>query len=303
MGEAMQYALLNRFQATLVGSALGEAWAMGTICQTSITQPLPLQTLTQHYLKQLLQSPKASLEPLNQDLSAPEVTGKMAIALLSIGLFFHEDHLKLWQSLERAISLRYPPGVVKVQNPQIDQRGVFAVEFAIAEILQERLDPLTLIPQLLATLEALDNLDSPLILQLQQVQTLLTQQAGLEAALKLGRSEGAISSRYPLGGASRYPQEVALAFYCFLSTPDDFRLSLLRAARSHRPVVCALTGALSGAYNGLHGMAIEWRLAIDLAETLSQAGHLLSHWSGVYNPTDFGLTSAVAAPQVIRKFG
>jgi hypothetical protein len=272
----MQYALLNRFQATLVGAALGEAWGMG---QPPFTLPLPLQTLTQHYLEQLLRS--RALEPLDQDLSMPEVTGKMAIALLSVGLFFHEDRLKLWQNLERAIG--------RINNPQIDQRGVFAVEFAIAEILQERLEPLTLIPQLLATLEALDEIESGwLIPQLHQVQTLLTQKSSLETALKLMRSEGAI----------------ALAFYCFLSTPDNFRLSLLRAAQSHQSVVCALTGALSGAYNGLNGMAIEWRLAIDQTQILSQAGHLLAHWSGVYNPTDSeALTSAVAAPQVIRKFG
>jgi hypothetical protein len=274
----MQYALLNRFQATLVGAALGEVRGMTDRQQTFFTKPLPLQTLTQHYLQQLLQS--RSLEPFDQELSTPQVTGKMAIALLPVGLFFHEDHLKLWQNLERAI--------VRVQAPQIDRRGVFAVEFAIAEILQERLDPLTLIPQLLATLEGLSSLDSPFIQQLQQVQTLLQQQAGLESVLKLGRSES----------------EIALAFYCFLSTPDDFRLSLLRAAQTHQPVVYALTGALSGAYNGLNGMAIEWRLAIDQTEILSQARHLLAHWSGVYNPTDAEpLISAVAAPQVIRKVG
>ncbi|MGV0023475.1 ADP-ribosylglycohydrolase family protein [Phormidesmis priestleyi] len=284
----MQYALSNRFQATLVGAALGEAWGMETdLHQTSFTQPLPLQTLTQHYLQQLLES--RNLEPFEQKLSAPDVTGKMAIALLSVGLFFHEDRLKLWQNLERAIA--------RVQDPQVDQQGVFAVEFAIAEILQERLDPFTLIPQLLTTLEVLDDAKSgPLIQQLCQVQTLLQEQAGLDTALKLRHSEGAISSSYPPG--------VALAFYCFLSTPDNFRLSLLRAARTHQPVVCGLTGALSGAYNGLNGMPIEWRLAINHTETLSQAGHLLAHWSGVYNPTDCeALTSAVAAPQVIRKFG
>ncbi len=284
----MQYALLNRFKATLVGAALGEAWAIKTISATrnaqetalrqpSVTSPLLLQPLTHHYLQQLLRTRHSSWEPFDQGLSGPDVTGKMAIALLPVGLFFHEDRLKLWQNLEQAIA--------QVQNPEIDPRGVFAVEFAIAEILQERLDPLTLIPQLLATL---DDVEGSLIEQLRQVQTLLTQQAGLDAALKLGRPEGAI----------------ALAFYCFLSTPEDFRLSLLRAARSHQPAVCALTAALSGAYNGLSGMAIEWRLAIDATETLSQAGHLLSHWSGVYNPMESErLTSAVAAPQVIRKFG
>ncbi|KAM3096848.1 ADP-ribosylglycohydrolase family protein [Phormidesmis sp. 146-12] len=277
MGEPMQYGLLTRFQATLVGAILGEAWAMGTIVGQLTTQPFPMQSLTHHYLEQLLRH-KFNLEAFDQPLSGTDVTAKMAIALLPVGLFFHEDPLRLWQNLERAIA--------SVENPKIDPRGVFVVECAIAEILQERLDPLTLIPQLLVTLETLDKSKSPLVEQLQQVQTLLTQPAGLDAALKLGRSKGAI----------------ALALYCFLSTPEDFRLSLLRAARSHQPAVCALTAALSGAYNGLSGMMIEWRMAIDATETLSQAGRLLSHWSGVYNPMD-SLTSAVAAPQVIRKFG
>ncbi|NJR52654.1 MAG: ADP-ribosylglycohydrolase family protein [Leptolyngbyaceae cyanobacterium CSU_1_3] len=308
----MQYALLNRFQATLLGAVLGEmvgetsdeTWrqpAQGTRTQlpssfnwrTIAPSPtLPLQTLTQFYLQDLLQ-PSASFSEI---AASPEATGQAAIALLPTLLFFHEDRLKLWKQLRQAVD--------RLQNSSIDLLGVYAIGSTIVEILHERFDPLTLIPQLLSTLKPLDHQhQAPLIEQLQQVQTLLEQQAGLEAALRLipRRSE----------------QTVAIALYCFLSTPEDFGLALMRAARSGRQVavVCTIVGALSGAHNGLNGITIAGRLAADSwqlttgearsqSELLNQADRLLALWSGVYNPTlGDRSTYAVAAPQVIRKFG
>lgn len=301
----MQYALLNRFQATLVGAAIGEL--LGVQCQQraqmrSIVSSqlfihsrdllrLDLQSLTQGCLENLLKESRLSKETYSAALTAIATPLEATIALLPLMLFFHEDRLKLKKSLQVVLQPR-------------DLPEVFAVGLIISEILQEKLDPLTVIPELLTALKAYAEIDS-LTQQLQQVQQLLQQQAGLEKALKHlleNRSEN---------------KAISVALYCFLSTPENFQLSILRAARIgyHSAIVCGLAGALSGAYNGLAGLAIEMRLAADQwrlpsgevvtqHQLLQQASHLLAQWSGVYNPlVSDSLTSAIAAPQVIRKFG
>ncbi len=140
----------------------------------------------------------------------------------------------------------------------------------------------------------------------EQVQRLLDEQAGLETACDR------VSTN------SDHDAAIALAFYCFLSTPYDLRLALLRAAQTGpcAPLVGALTGALSGAFNSLSGIPIDWQLALDAweisseeittqPELLNLANCLLARWSGVYEPLtfskEFGQVPAIAAPQVIRR--
>ncbi len=103
-------------------------------------------------------------------------------------------------------------------------------------------------------------------------------------------------------------EAIALAFYCFLSTPCDLRLALLRAARCGEaaPVIAALTGALGGAYQGLGGLPLAW-VATDshvwgIPETAlhALAAHLFAAWSGVYAPAERMAVAAIAAPGVIR---
>lgn len=61
---------------------------------------------------------------------------------------------------------------------------------------------------------------------------------------------------------------IAIACYCFLSTPEDFSLSIRRAVLTPQPeVTTVLVGILSGAYNGLRGMPLSW-----YDETLDLAG-------------------------------
>ena len=137
--------------------------------------------------------------------------------------------------------------------------------------------------------------------QLLQVQTLLNQQAGLERAIAVTRST-----------------PIALAFYCFLSSLEDFRLSTLRAAQTdYQPqITTAIAGALSGAYNSISGIPINWRMALSRfeaqqagweiteVEMLQVSDALVSVWSGVYDqlthPTDSNSLAAIASPRVIK---
>lgn len=149
----MQYALLHRFQATLLGAVLGEAIGLhhlkpphSGLKQVSRKSPPKLQgaALTQFYTQQFLQHNRFdSVECCEEPI--PKTAGETIVALLPIALFFHEDRLKLWQMLKQAMW----------QHSPIAQQESFAVGCAIADALQEKLDPLTLIPTIIIYLKSL----------------------------------------------------------------------------------------------------------------------------------------------------
>ncbi len=302
----MQHALLNRFQATLLGAVLGEAIGLqhqknpalklGSLSKKSVPK-LQWAPLTRFCTQQLIHHNRfEGIDLFKQPI--PQTTGEAMIALLPVALFFHEDRLKLWQNLAYAAGW---------ENSEIVQPELFAVGCTIAAALQEKLDPLTLIPTVITHLKPLIGMEETTTTQqLQRVQRLLDEQAGLETALTTLMSQ-------------EVNPDIGLALYCFLSTPHDLRLALLRSAQTgaRSSVICAITGALSGAFNSMSGIPIEWQLAIGSWETPSQeittqselldlANRLLARWAGVYNPLTFSkefrqLLPAIAAPQVIRK--
>ncbi|WP_019504501.1 ADP-ribosylglycohydrolase family protein [Pleurocapsa sp. PCC 7319] len=105
---------------------------------------------------------------------------------------------------------------------------------------------------------------------------------------------------------------IALGVYCFASTPKDFMLSVKRAAKLSNNMslpITALTGVLSGAYNGLTGIPLRWHQFGSQNPTYRQneliAQKLLETWLGIY-PTankqfsyDFTL-DIVAPPKQIQ---
>lgn len=223
------------------------------------------------------------------------------IATVPVALFFHEDEEKLRQNLQQVADVWQDDSVLK--------DGTLAIGYAIALALKEKLDPSTLIPE---TLKYLD-VDTPLVQQLAQVQALLAEGAGLEMVLRslIGRQ------------VTPHPNTpIALAFYCFLSTLEDLRLSVVRAARCPQPqITSAIAGALSGAYNSIGGIPVGWRLALGKekeenspltklwgvnseAELLRLAARLLAAWSGVYDAEKFLIDPTqvppVAAPNALK---
>lgn len=250
-----------------------------------------------------------------------------AVAALPVAMFFHENTAKLREKLMLATE------VWQHQNAPEWQTGVLAVEYAIARSLKEKLDPATAMTQTINYLE-IDNAFTKLLLQ---VQILIEQGADLErAATHLCKS--ATAMRESPGEGEKNSQAnsivnpvtfipIALAFYCFLSTPEDLRLSVFRAARCGiaGQLTCALTGALSGAYNGVAAIPVEWRQLLSTAGELRSAtegresllwgtdsdakivelaNNLFAVWAGVYSPNtgseSAARTPVVTAPYVIR---
>jgi ADP-ribosylglycohydrolase len=234
-----------------------------------------------------------------------------------VALFNHENQEKLLSHLHGA--------ALSVRASRAASEGVLAVGCALAMALKEKLDPQTLIPQTIACLEDAGAVNTATAEQLVRVESLLQLRAGLEMAVEqLGRGEAVARAAVGRGAGGSWPESasVALAFYCFLSTPEDIRLSVMRAVRAGvEPMLTGmLTGALSGAYNSTAGMPAAWRVALSLpagttslrelwgvagaAEILQLAARLFAAWSGVYQPAEAGIElcrwGAVAAPDLIR---
>ncbi|MEG3898313.1 MULTISPECIES: ADP-ribosylglycohydrolase family protein [unclassified Microcoleus] len=249
-----------------------------------------------------------------------------AIAALPAAMFFHENKAKLREKIMLAIEV-WP----NANKPEWET-AILAVGYAIARSLKQRLDPATAIEQTISYVKT-DNALTELLLQ---VQILLEQGADLETATThLCKSATALREKQGEGNKKSQTKSIvnpesfipiALAFYCFLNTPEDLRLSVVRAARCGiaGQLTCALTGALSGAYNGAAAIPVEWRQLSSAVESrplaegpepsvwrtgsdakiVELANNLFAVWAGVYNP-DAGLDSAalaraVAAPYVIR---
>lgn len=313
----MKYSLLNRFRGALLGSLVGEALSRvgcqeQVLGRVSLSPPKPddvqpNQTLSEWSelatcgTESLIRCGSLNIEdwwllfgktPSSLLFKSVTSSSEAAVATLPITLFFHEDEVKLRQQLLACAQLwQHQPEVLD---------GVLVIAYAIALALTEKLDIATLIPR---TLTYLGTSQSPLVRQLERVQMLLEEGASLEKTLTQlrhdarSRGESLVSSYTP----------IALAFYCFLSTPEDFRLCVNRAVSTYQPqMTAALTGALAGVYNSSIGIPVSWRLAANRMSSgrqrLQQAGRLLESWAGVYDMSALaqGQQLAVAAPRVIQ---
>ncbi|MBU7586581.1 MAG: ADP-ribosylglycohydrolase family protein [Nostoc sp. TH1S01] len=306
----MRYSLFSRFRGTLLGALLGASLVKSGE-QTPQSSPdfgklmllgtESLVTLGKLDLDDWKQRQQQELPDLNITNS---VTSHIILATLPVAVFFHDNLLNLRTQLVHTYKLWGDDPVV--------QDGILAVGYTIALSLTEKLEPQTLIPQIISFVgETPTSLPKKLL----QVNDLLTKHAGLETA------------KAELNTKDKTSSAIAMAFYCFLSTPEDFRLTVLRATRLlPDQTIGAIAGALSGAYNSTAGIPTQWRvlhsstdnstgILVNYSQMLELTDALLAVWSGVYNlalhPKQFpqegcvmydkqNSISVFAAPRVIR---
>lgn len=250
---------------------------------------------------------KSVVSVASQGVSLPNFEfsseGEVATFTLPMALLFHDN----FKPLQNFLLKRKEDGKSWGVTPT-NQDGVLALASAIAQLFTEKLEPHQIIPQILPKLSP----ETTLGAQLEQVQLLLEQNASLEIVVrhliqtaKLNRKPGESSKSEK---TAHQWTATALAFYCFLSTPEDYRLTVWRAIQTgYQPeVTSAISGALFGAYQGLSGIPVHWRFIlksqVDFAvnSNLAQnatvesktgekqlrqlANQLLAVWSGVYHP-------------------
>ncbi|WP_375509844.1 ADP-ribosylglycohydrolase family protein [uncultured Nostoc sp.] len=311
----MRYSPISRFRGTILGAFLGGSLATGDIQSQSYLDLGRMAVLGTESLIALGRLDlddwiaRQQLESLHL-AATDDISIKIILATLPIALFFHENPIKLRQNLLHVLKIWEDDPIVK--------DGTLAVGYAISLALTEKLNPLTLIPQ---TISFLGETPTSIPKKLLTVQNLLEQGAGLSRAqAEFGREE-------------QLSNTIAMAFYCFLSTLEDFRLAVLRATYNGNSKVQdatplslqatgAITGALSGAYNGIGGIPVNWQVLLlqrnsptwgltSFSQMLKLSDAFVAVWSGVYdiafNPRELteegcevALLSVYAAPRVIR---
>ncbi|MBW4563136.1 MAG: ADP-ribosylglycohydrolase family protein [Mojavia pulchra JT2-VF2] len=285
----MRYPLVSRFQGTLLGALLGERLVFGSDQQAQ--NGYDVDKIAVLGAESLIALGKLDLDDWRsrQQQASPHLAGtetnspKIILATLPVALFFHENTIKLRQNLLRVLD-------IWGDNPVV-RDGTLAVGYAIAQSLTEKLHPRTLIAE---TIAFIGETPTSLPQQLLKVNTLLDQGAGLETAQAELSRQDKLSSAIPM------------AFYCFLSTLEDYRLSVLRATHGdvwrqdhwhlHSQVISAITGALSGSYNSIAGIPVTWQVLhsqanspalrlSNFSQMVELAAALAAVWSGVYNFT------------------
>ena len=284
----MQHPLLSRFKGGLLGSYLGESLGEGHAKKPleqnwsglHPSNPKDWSIVSNCALESLVSCGSLSCrdwidrisftEPALLKLRNTGTSSELAIATLPIALFFHE--IKHLQRTNLTESLEIWSG------EDCDHSNNFAWAYSLSSALKENLNPVNLIPQVISYFKEKD-IETPLVQQLQQVETFISRGTSLqEVTAYLSRQ----------GQKSYTP--IALAYYCFLTTPEDFRLALTRAIQTnyHPTLTGALTGALAGAYNGIGGIPWQWRL-VTTKHPVGQkvallATPLFAAWSGVQQP-------------------
>jgi len=297
----MRYSLVNRVRGAFLGAFLGESLAkpnspnLGKIAVLGTESLISLGKLdVDDWLKRQQQ---ANIE-LETNINS---WGQIILATLPVAIFFHEDTGKMRENILEVQK------IWNWQNEPVVRDASLIIGYAIAQSLNEKLNPHSLISEMVSFL---DQTSTSLPQQLIKVNDLLKKGAGLETA------------RRELSSAEKLTSNIGLAFYCFLSTLEDFPLTVLRANQNHdfanQNVTGAIAGVLSGSYNSTVGIPVNWQISPSVTNSpawglenftqiLKLADTMMAVWSGVYNfSNDCGKCvetryTIFAAPHIIRR--
>lgn len=303
----MPYSLASRFEGALLGAALGEALGAyaGTmhLVQAALVSS-PLRDWHPRLARTLTPSPMSSALIINAQrliqqgiwqptqAQLPEAVDSgtaLAIATLPMILFHHDNDWLLRQQLLQTAELWQISATARL--------GWLTISEAIAQALQECKTPFALINQLAASLAS----DAPeMVVALKRLQGWLDQSISLHNMLsELTAMELEANNR-----------AVILALYCFLQTPTDLPLALLRAAQPQYfpQVVCPLVGAMVGAWGGRGTMPLAWAIELSsgavwqtsAAALYQLAERLFLVWAGILDTGEGNREAAIAAPGNIR---
>jgi hypothetical protein len=216
-----------------------------------------------------------------------------SIAITPIAMYLHDD-VPLLQTTLSTIGDRY----------RLDRITVDSLLFlgtAIAYLLSEQATPETLVPKVLESLPTSDNRLTDQLRLIQECSIREYPSYGIE-----GTQPSTISDLIATIARRQQPfiLPVAMATYCFLCTPNNYKLAVQRSAQIPRQpfVTLAMTGILLGTHNGLTTIPASWYAEgmRGADQLLQSAERLLSTWSGVYQPGR-SMQGVVAAPGIMQR--
>lgn len=298
----MRYCALGRFKGAWLGSILGEALANHKYTSERIKiiryQPQqwlsPRNAIAEALIKNKELAAQSILDNNNNQLKNSKNSDRASLLLLPL-IIFCADNIALFKDIVTHNNLYLLESAEAIEDVLI---WGCAISLALKEKLGGKdLDASSLIEQVLMGVGVSN---TSLIKKLEIV----------DQAWRRGSSFNELLEELSSFG-DRSQTAIALSFYCFASTPEDFALAVKRAANTGNLALttAALTGALSGAYNSWTGIPLYWNIFGNenqaYREVMTTAKELFDTWSGIYAPRDHhifsdSVFSAVASPLIIQ---
>ena len=288
----MTYNTCDQFQGIWLGSIFGQA----LIDRTDRGNRLTFDFSSPDWLKQRKQATAILLEAegLADSRQNKFQCGRNLLSILPWILIYGEDR----DSLKLTINKLYRT-ILPSEAREDTIEDIFLWSHLLRLLLNTSRSPLDF---KLWCRQAIENAEVSNLLLINKLTT-------ATAAVRDGMSLQQLSEKLDFEDNSRQTA-IALAYYCFVTTPEEFSLSVTRAANIPYLawLTAPLTATLSGAYNGMTGIPKNWRaiaerhsdyhLEIELAIKLFRA------WLGVYPADCEELRDrefhAVAVPQLIQ---
>ena len=298
----MKHTLINRFQGSLFGVAIGEALAnqatQSTMGEIDQSQDLTLLPIINSIAKKIIDLPNFSLELPNicSNLALDWSSSNIALFLLPLIMFYVDDFDELRENVTQHNS-------ASLETAENLQDGLIWGS-AITLALRDRLDLNYVIDSVV--LFNPDRGSSQFIKQLAIVnkalkngKTIIQVEEELFSAAAINQIA---SYRKTTSNPAMDKMALALSLYCFAISPEDFNLAInLAASIQHRfKNILALTGALSGAYNGFIGIPLKSRMMIRqnpiYCQTINITTQLFNVWSGACETVKYDSQLAIVAP-------
>ncbi len=280
----MKHLLLTRFQGALIGGNIIYLDRYQIAPNQLLIETIPaLEKGTTNLIDRGKFDPQDWSQQMFLEIADPQ---HAIVAMLPLMLFFHDDRVKLRETL------------INVSHGwQLDWEtcsSAVAIGYIISRSLTESLNPRTIITQLL---DDMTNLHPLIFQELSTIERLLDRSSSLHRV-----AQRLAATPHPI------VTPTLLAIYCFLSTPEDFSVATRRADRldDRSQLTQALTGILAGAHNSLTEIPLNGYIATqERAQWLALGQNLLGTWAGIdlhhSFPANLAAPLAIAAPQVIQR--
>jgi ADP-ribosylglycohydrolase len=294
----MQQSVLNKIQGGLAGMYISQQVSLTTIEQnTDELRQRERETfknyalLAEASMESLIHCRGMELEDWLTTTSRLATPDRLPIAIVPVAMYLQEDIPQLQQTL-RLIGRR------NELDPENTSTLVF-LGTMIALLLGERAKLDQLIPAVLATLPSRKDALSEQLLCIQEYLDLTPDGSPTPTSITELIAKIALSNQ-------SYLLPVAMATYCFLSTPQSLQMAVQRAAQipSQPSITLALTGLLVGTYRGLSCIPTSWYTngSRGAEQLIQSADRLVATWAGAYQPVvgSFSVANAIAATAVLQ---
>lgn len=297
----MRYPLVNRFRGAFLGGFIGEILALNSAEKSTkkSNDCIWWYELIASSAQSLIRLGRFDFDHWGTQVrkkwdncdSSKSILDAAIIATLPVTLFLHDNKVQLRNNLIETLD-------IWDNDPEI-RDSVLAVSYVVAQSLNEKVCWKTLLPQ---TVDFIGDPSTKLSKKLFKIDNSINYKV-------LSRNAPIFSEREITPTTT-----IELAFYYFISSPEDFRLCVSRADRNPYLGVETISGILSGTYNSTSGIPANWQvgqsnlniapsLFTSCSQMLELADALVAVWSGVYELTSNSRTleekSVIAAPGVI----